>query len=219
MKRNKLMKHIFNNKESGNTVIVANTSNSSIKTLIEDEDYKENLYRLLKQEYKKSLKNTNIYIIWDRDKIKAKDNDDKTNQNYFKKAINTFYSSLDNDYEMNGLLLLSYPCHESFILSNFSKKYGKNKYKSSADCKKDLRNSQFSFDKITAKSLLLAAENMHRSLLDYNVRRYDPTNLKQVNLTVFRKEEETYRKDHAFDALSLISVMLIDLGIIEENNK
>ncbi len=36
MKRNKVMQHEFVSKDSKNTVIVANTRNSSIKTIIDD---------------------------------------------------------------------------------------------------------------------------------------------------------------------------------------
>lgn len=213
MKRNKVMKHEFVSKDKRNTVIVANTESSSIKTIIDDDDYKDKLYALLRKDYNRSLKNTNIYIIWDRDKDS---NDDKTVQGYYKEAINTFCSSLDNDYDMNGLLLLSYPCHESYNLSNFKKRLYNEKFNISDDCKKEFNKSRFSIKNINEKSLLLAVENMHRSLLNYNIREYDPSNLKRVNMNVYRKEEECFRNNGYFEALSLISIMLIDLGIIEE---
>lgn len=213
MKRNKVMQHGFISRDSKNTVIVANTRGSSIKTIIDDSDYKDKLYSLLKRDYNRSLKNTNIYIIWDRDKDST---DDEKTQEYYKKAIHTFYSSLDNDYEMNGLLLLSYPCHESYNLSNFKKKLYNEKFNTSEDCKREFGESKFLIKGINEKTLLLAVENMHRSLLNYNIREYDPSNLEQANATVYRKEEECFRDNGYFEALSLISIMLIDLGIIEQ---
>lgn len=120
MKRNKVLQHEFISKNNKNTVIVANTKDSNIKWLINDNEYKDKLYKLLKTEYKKNLKNTNIYILWDRDKD---DINDKDTQRYYKNAIETFTNSLDNRYEMNGLLLLSYPCYESYNLSNFNKRF------------------------------------------------------------------------------------------------
>lgn len=213
MKRNKVMQYEFKSKDSKNTVIVANTKSSNIKTIIDDEEYKDKLYNILKNDYNRSLKNTNIYIIWDRDK--ASTNDDKV-QEYYKEAINTFYSSLDNDYEMNGLLLLSYPCHESYNLSNFRKKLYNEKFSTSEDCKKEFNESRFQIKNINDRTLLLAVENMHNSLLNYNIREYDPSNLKQVNTKVYIKEEEFFKNNSYFNALSLISIMLIDLGIIEQ---
>ncbi len=213
MKRNKVMQHEFVSKDSKNTVIVANTKSSSIKTIIDEEEYKDKLYSLLKKDYNKSLKNTNIYIIWDRDKDS---NDDEKVQSYYKTAINTFRSSLNNDYDMNGLLLLSYPCHESYNLSHFKKKLYNEKFKTSEDCKKEFNESRFSIQDINEKSLLLAVENLHHSLLNYNIREYDPSELKRINMNVYRKEEECFKNNGYFDALSLISIMLIDLGIIEQ---
>ena len=57
---------------------------------------------------------------------------------------------------------------------------------------------------------------MHNSLLNYNIRKYDPSNLQQLNTKVYKKEEEYFKNNGSFNALSLISIMLIDLGIIEQ---
>jgi len=151
--------------------------------------------------------------LWDRDKEKI---DDKVNQEYYKKAINTFTSALDNKYEMNGLLLLSYPCHESYNLSNFKKRLWKYHYNTSIDCKKEFNTSRFSVKDITEKTLLLAVLNMHKSMLNYDINNYDPTNFKRINEIIYQKEEQCFKNNKYFDALSLISIMLIDLGIIEE---
>ncbi len=211
IKRNKIIQHEFISKNNKNTVIVANTNSSSIKSIIDDNDYKDKLYNLLKKEYNKSLKNTNIYIIWDRDK--EKDNDSKI-QDYYLQAINTFYSSLDNEYEMNGLLLLSYPCHECYNLSHFKKRIWKETFDTSNNCKKSFNESKFHIKDMNDKSLLLAVQNMHNGLLNYDIKEYDPSNFKIINENIYRKEEECFKNNRYFNALSLISIMLIDLGII-----
>lgn len=215
MKRGKVIKHEFIDENNRNTVIIANTNSSSIKSIIDDEEYKDKLFNLLKTEYKKSLKNIPVYILWDRDKEKT---DDNKVQEYYSNAINTFYSALDNEYEMNGLLLLSYPCHECFNFSNFKKRYWKETYETSDECKHGFKSSQYSINKINEKSLLLAVENMHHSMVDYNINKYDPTNFKEINKKIFNKEENCFIKNKYFNALSLISVMLIDLGIIKIND-
>ena len=216
LKRNKVMQHEFISDNKKNTVIIANTRNSNINSIIDDDEYKDKLYNLLKEDYQKNLKNTNVYIIWDRDKDSMNDFE---NQKAYKKAINTFYSALDNNYEMNGLLLLSYPCYESYNLSNFSKKLYLDKFASSEACKKKFNESKFTIKNINENTLLTAVYNMHHSLLEFNIREYDPTDLCLINNNIYRKQEEYYKVNKCFKTLSLISVMLIDLGIIEINNQ
>ncbi len=65
MKRNKVIQYQFQSKNNKNcTVVVANTNNSSIKTIIDNKEYKDKLYNLLKTEFNKNLKKySNIYIM------------------------------------------------------------------------------------------------------------------------------------------------------------
>ena len=182
VRRNKVMKDKFESKNNKNsTIIVANTSNSNIKTIMEDKNYKDKLYNLLKKEYNRSLKNVPIYILWDRDA-------DSNTSDVVLKALNTFTSSLDNDYDMNGLLLLSYPCVESFELSNFIKQFWKINFSSAKDAKKKMKEIIPELTDIDEKSLMLAIENMHRTMYFYGIRKYDPSNFKKENLKIFRKE-------------------------------
>ena len=210
VRRNKVMKDKFESKNNKNsTIIVANTSNSNIKTIMEDKNYKDKLYNLLKKEYNRSLKNVPIYILWDRDA-------DSNTSDVVLKTLNTFTSSLDNDYNMNGLLLLSYPCVESFELSNFIKQFWKINFSSAKDAKKKMKEIIPELTDIDEKTLMLAIENMHRTMYSYGIRKYDPSNFKKENLKIFRKESEEYLNNKYFNALSLIGIMLIDLGIITE---
>ena len=64
IKRNKIMRDEFRSRTNPNsTIIVANTSSSNIKTIMEDKDYQDKLYELLRTDYKRSLKSIPIYII------------------------------------------------------------------------------------------------------------------------------------------------------------
>lgn len=57
IRRNKIMKDKFESKSNkSSSIILANTSNSNIKSITEDKDYKDRLYELLKSEYNRSLK-------------------------------------------------------------------------------------------------------------------------------------------------------------------
>lgn len=215
LKRNKVMQYEFKSKKNKNdTIIIANTKNSNIKSLTDDKKYKEELYRILQSESKSNLKNTNIYILWDRDK---ESENDYLTQVYYRNAINTFSSSMDNDYEMNGLLLISYPCYESYNLSNFHKRYWKKTYKKSVECKKEFNTSKYTIKDINDRTILLAVENMHKSMLEYGIISYNTDNFKNINEKIYKKEEECFKNNKYLNALSLISIILIDLGIITEN--
>ena len=212
IRRNKVMKDRFESKNNKNsTVIIANTSNSNIKSIIEDNKYRDSLYTFLQKEYGRSLKNVPIYILWDRDH-------DSNDEPVVLKSLNTFSNAQDNDYEMNGLLLLSYPCVESYELSNFDKKLWKKNFTTSKDTKKEMKAIVPNLVDITEKTLLLAVENMHRTMKSYNINEYDPSNFKIENLKIFEKETEEYKNNQYWNALSLISIMFIDLGIIIEKN-
>ena len=55
---------------------------------------------------------------------------------------------------------------------------------------------------------------MHKTLLEYGISNYDTTNFSNVNEKIYLSEEECYSVNGYYNALSLISVMLVDLGII-----
>lgn len=210
IKRNKIMKNTFVSKNNKNsTIIVTNTSNSNIKSIMEDEDYKDKLYKFLKEEYNRSLKNVPIYILWDRD---TGSND----KDITLKSLKTFSSSMDNDYNMNGLLLLSYPCIEVYELSNFEKLLYKKNFKISNDVKKEWKSFRYNLINITDKTLLVAVQNMHRTMKEYGIKDYDPSNFRDKNIKIFNIEEKEFSTKQYLNALSLISIMLIDLGLITE---
>lgn len=210
LKRNKTIRDSFKSKTNKNsTIIVANTSNSNIKSVLNDEEYRIKLYKILSEDYNKSLKNTPIYILWDRDR-------ESNDKDFVKKTLEKFSNSLDNDnYEMNGILLLSYPCIEIYEISNFNKRLWKNTFTSSKSVKKYKKELSISIENITERTILLAIENMHRILLELGIKEYDPSNFKNANNKIFTKMEEIYKNNKYIIPLSLISIMLVDLGIIE----
>ena len=191
------------------TVIIVNTSSSNIKTIMEDSNYQDKLYGLLKSNYNRSLKNVPVYILWDRD-------NESNSKEVVLKSLTTFKNSMDNDYDMNGLLLLSYPCIESYALSNFDKQIYKKTIKCGKDAKKMLK--RYSLKKITENNLLRAVGNMHRSMLSFEINSYDPSDFYKQNKKIFDCEENYFKETRSYIALSLLSIMLIDLGIIYQKN-
>lgn len=160
-------------------------------------------------EYKESLKNLPIYIIWDRD---YDSNEDKI----VLKSLNTFKNSLDNDFDMNGILLLSYLCLESYEISNFDKQLYKKKFSNSNDAKNLYKEKRYSLGNINENTILNAVINMYRSMLNIGIIKFDPSNFYKVNKKIYDYENNYYKINNKIPALSLISIMLIDLGIIYE---
>ena len=212
LKRNKIIQDVYYSKTSNSSVIIVNTKNSNINSIVEDNDYKDKLYHLIQNEYHRSLKNIPIYFIWDRD-------NHSNSSEIIKKLLENYYSALNNDIEMNGLLLLSYPCVEAYEISNFDKVFWKSKFNSSEELKtyKKKDKKRYSLSNLNEKTLLIAVENMHKRLLQYGIINYDSDNFKKENLKIFDLQEKLYDFEKKYYALSLISLLLIDLGIIITN--
>ncbi len=210
LKRNIIMADEFRSKTNPNsTIIVANTSNSNIKSIMDNQD---RLYNFLKIEFKRSLKNVPIYILWDRD---ADSNKKKT----VLKALKTFKNAMDNDEDINGILLLSYPCVESYELANFNKQLYRKVFSTSEEAKKLFKAKRYFLTNISTQTLINAVGNMHRTMNKYGIVKYDPSDFYRINKKIFDIEEEKYELEKGYDALSLISIMLIDLGIIYADYK
>lgn len=210
-RRSKTMKKCFINKNNPSSVIIiANTNGSSLNSIIDDTEYQDKLYRLLRDDYQESLKNVPIYLIWDRDRF-------TNTPDIVNLILDKYSNSRDNGFNMNGMLLLSYPCVESYELANFHKLEFKNSYSTSEECKKEKNKSKFRIKNINEKTLMLAVGNMHRVLLDFGIKNYNTDNFKHTNKKIFKKQEEYYKNYELIRSLSLISIMLIDMGIIVEN--
>ena len=209
VKRNKIIKDIYQSKANKYArIIVANTSNSNISSLVTDLDFKDRLYAIMSKEYGKSLKNIPVYILWDRDF------ESNTNNKLITNLLNIYHSAYDNGTDMNGLLLISYPCLEVYVISNFDKKMWKLEFANSKSVKSYKKHERYNVSDINEKTLKLALVNMHYIFKDFQIYDYDSSNFENVNLKIFGKQEEYFKHYKSYKALSLISIMLVDLGII-----
>lgn len=187
-------------------VVVINAKNSNISTLKKDSSYLNEIYKILYTDYGIDSKNARIYFIWDRDRESNTARD-------IKKFLEELSNSLDNDEgNMHGLLLLSYPCSESYLISSFDKK-GSVKVD---NIKQYIRDQGFHVRDITGQTMLRACVNMHNVLKTFNIKDYSPDDMKSTNLKIFDKQEEFYAIEQYYKWLSLISIIFVDLGIITE---
>ena len=207
IQKNKLITDSYIGKENGSIFYVANTSNSNVNSIEKDESYLERISEVIREEHR-DIRYASIYYLWDRDR----ESNDAT---FIEKLLSDlFHAKGELDYSKRGLLLLSYPCLEVYGISNFDKKLWEKDFMSSEAAKESLK---YSIKNINSNTLLRAAINMNNSLKEMNIINYNVDEFKNTNLKIFKKEEEYYlKKNKYYMALSLITIMFIDLGIISE---
>ena len=186
-------------------VIVINTKNSNLSSIKKDEEYLNEIYKKLYEEYGIDIKNINVYFIWDRDSS-------SNPEEITKDLLGHLGNSLENkNGEMNGLLLLSYPCLETFIITNFDKK---TLFLKENDLKKYVKKHNYKTNSIDKYTLLNAVVMMNKALLKIGIQDYDLDDFSATSLKVFEKQELIRKRRKYYNLLSLISIMLLDLNII-----
>ena len=179
---------------------------SAISKIESSNDYIEYIYSRLKS-FGLEKDECAKYLIFDRDNSS---NTHETIERLFK----VFKNSLDNDLEINGLLLISYPCVQSFLCECF----GDQTRLSSSSLMKQYTN-KYDIKDINEKSLLEGVEAMMKTLLSivlqpsFNINDLD--DMENVNTKVLNYQDEHLINKHAYITLSMLFISFIDLGIIE----
>ena len=198
-----------------NRVFVINSSESNISD-ISDKDFLENICEYLINEYGMDLDNAAKFYIFDRD---PGSNTNSELIKYYLRVLAEPYGD-DTDYEKGGLLLLSYPAIESFVLSNFLEDTYKLRFRLGSEMKSFIGEEQnarvIQQNKITSETLKFAANEFIR-YLDYVDTEFDLSNLEKMNMTVFETEEKLFEKEEVYAAVSQLVISLIYLGIITVN--
>ena len=151
--------NIYNKKDNPlSSIFVVNSKQSQIESL-NDYEYLEKLYVKLRDEYKFPVENASIYYIFDRD-IKT------NNLDTIKDLINKFNNSKESDtYDIPGLLLLSYPSLESFVVSNFQQDSFNLEFKLGSELKVYAHENNCNHQKISEETLKFAVDEMHKGLI------------------------------------------------------
>ncbi|WP_066503739.1 hypothetical protein [Abyssisolibacter fermentans] len=201
----------YNNKDNPlSRILVINTEESNIKYIDDKNEYLNDLFKELIDEYHVRIDNAAIYYIFDRD------NHSNTDPEFIDSLLRILKNSRDNDnYYMQGLLLLSYPCIESFTLSNFDdNSYLSSFEKGEKDIKLHLNMNGINQCKINETSLLKAAQQMEFALDKLGIKEYDLDEFFPTNIDIFNKQENLYSINKKYNTLSLLCIALLDLGLI-----
>ena len=178
-----------------------------------NEDALNILYRRIADEFNIKPGDCPIFYLYDRDYKSYGHN--QLRKNYVEKYTDPYV----NDEGNQGQLLLSYPAVESYLLSCIQDDVYMQTYFLGKDVKPVLDNTGFSEEKIYAEEHLIhATVEMDKGLTSFGLGIYDLDDLAPTLLGVYDAQQEMQREAGEFSLLSLISMALLELGLIVEDD-
>lgn len=203
--------HKYNSKENVTSqVFVINAEESNIKNIAKDNEFLNNLFAELIENYDFDVDNAAIYYFFDRD---SKSN---TDPKFIEDMLSILANARENKgFQRQGLLLLSYPSIESFTLSNFEKQSFDRRFETGTNLKECLHKSGINHQNISEESIVSAVRELFHALGEMEIQNFDIDAFGETNREIFDYEENVYVTEGVYRALSLLCVSLIDLGLIE----
>ena len=201
-------------------VIVINTKSSNICSIDKDDQYLNNMFDLLNEDYHLDIDNAAVYYLFDRDP------GSNTDQIFIENALQKLASARETniDWGRQGMLLLSYPCIESFVAMNLvdnSIEYCWNRQVIFGNALKNaLHNEKLLPNHINEDTLLHCANELLRGLdiagvdtdADTLLNSFDDFSIN--NKTVYDWQEAQFSQKGQYGLLSLLGIALLDLGMI-----
>lgn len=191
-------------------VFIINALNSNISCLKSESgtEHLDRVFNKLTNEYNVDVFDSALFYVFDRDNLSNK-------ADVVEELLSILGSSRDNGVEMNGLLLISYPCVEYYVVSCFDGEVVDTGVKTAKHLKKYIDSNKMNQTKITS-DMLLTANNCMISKLediigDFEVSYLD--NFAYSNMEIFKYEEKQLNLGR-YDFISLVSLAFLDLGII-----
>lgn len=216
VKRGKAPFQKYESKADKNSkVYIVSAENSNIKFAQNQsgKDYLDKVFSTLFEKYNLEIFNASVYYIFDRDS-------ESNFYSHCKNLSEILVNSKDNGIESNGLLLLNYPGIESYIKScvdNTSEDY----IETPEMLKQVVSAGKYQNNKINEACLINAGYNMLytvNNIIDRDMSLSDIDNFSFVGNTILERENDLYLSKNIYRILSLLSVSLIDLGIIRYDN-
>ena len=210
IKRNKPYHRYTCSTNSNSRVFVVNSEESNIRFIEKDNDYLNNLFKVLIEEYDFDVDNSAIYYIFDRD------NHSNNDVPFIKELISTLGNSRENEnYNRQGMLLLSYPSIEAFTMSNFHNNSFDEEVSTGTHLKQHLNYLKDFPNNINEDTLKYAVSELFKSFNQMNIDNYDLDDFSDCNMDIFNFEEGNYTNNEMYRILSLLCISLLDLGILE----
>jgi len=192
------------------SVFVINSKNSSIGSIQTDdgEEYLDQVFQILINEYDFPVDRAAIYYIFDRD-VKS-----NTDIESIGKLVSLLRDSRDNGYDRQGLLILSYPAVESFVMSNYVESSFNFEFQTGHEMKQYLNSQNYTLQRITEESVLKATNEMLLTIQSIMNNDFNIDYIGDTSLSCFNFQESYYQLTLKYKTLSLLSIILLDLGLI-----
>ena len=212
--RNGKMKYKFFSENNINSQVVIINSKSSNIDSINDKSFIDIQIDLLKDnglyyEYRNSA----IYYVFDADRFE--------DSNKLRELINYYTNSRepndDNDNRFNsigGMLLLSYPAIETFVISNFEgniNTFGERFDFENKKLKEYINEKKYLNQNMTIETLSNAFSELINSLKTININSINLDDIQEFNTEIFEYEQSANKRY----ILSMLLISFLDLGIIE----
>ena len=203
---------ILQGKDKYSKVFIINAPTNNICSIKDKESFDDYIHFELSKLPILNIFNNQTYIIFDRDPL---------NNRYgiTRNLLSTYNKSLKDDDTLNGLLLLSYPALESFLISLNEDNSFKTKYKLGKELKEYVKDNEYSISNLNDESIERAYQNFSNFLIIENIinSSKDLLDNKKLGLNIFDIEQVLYKKENLFYSFSQLIEILIDLQIIEIN--
>lgn len=192
-------------------IAVVNTETSNIKSIEDKNDFLDEIMKVLSLQYDFDIDNSAIFYIFDRDPQSNK------NAAQIRRYIETLTDPYENtDFERGGLILLSYPSIEVYLVSNFKDDVYQTTMKIGNKLKIIIGNAQgeIEINKITESTICHALSEMLKYFYKQQVS-VQLDDFSKTNLSIFMKQEQHLQINETYQCLSLISIAFLYLGILE----
>lgn len=201
----------FQNKnKKSSKVAVINTEESHISYINDPNDFLDELFGVLVSEYDFPIDNAAIFYLFDRDPI-------SNNKESVEKLINSLKNPYDNDDFRGGLLLLSYPAIESYLISSFLDNASFKVFELGSQLKNFCSDNKYMINNLSCETIIQATNELMNYLkiegIDYNIDKFSV-----ANQQIFNAQEDFYLKNSKYKVLSLLSIAFLELGIISEED-
>lgn len=169
------------------------------------------LFRRIRDELKVKPEDCPIFFLYDRDYLSYKPNELR------KKYVQKYTDPYSNERGDQGQLLLSYPSIEGYLLSCFKSDVFLERYYLGKDIKPDVVAQGISVEKITNDTHIFnGLEEMNKGLSYLGIDAYDLDHLGPTLLSAYDSQQSILKSENAFSVLSLVSMALLELGVIVE---
>ncbi|KEO83994.1 hypothetical protein [Tumebacillus flagellatus] len=188
------------------SVCVVNAQSSAITSLDDSNEYLNQLFAELIEVHNFPVDRAAIYYLFDRDGGSNK------NSKFILDLIDRLGNATDNGEYRQGLLLLSYPAVESFVASNFISGSYMLQFEYGHQLKHHLHAQTINQSRISEETLQKAVEELVTAIEHFGFGPYDVSSFHRL---VFEYQEQQYQTSSTYSVLSLLAIVLLDLGIFE----